>query len=152
MTEIDQKNYVPEKEPMTRAWLLIKLNASVSDKGAVAASIYDELNKKYKKWDNVFVVRVDVVSSPENVESPFDLIAPVYTDDDFEEIGYDHDKLTRLKDIEATILELCSKEVASVQRSVVVQHVPDPSWKTQGYITWQEVNSPVQGPKSHRPW
>jgi hypothetical protein len=130
----------PEWEAMTRAWFLINVDGAVN-KAELAQKIYNELNEEYQDNDKIFVIRVDVVSGG------FDLVAPVYTDDDYENHP---DELTKLDEIEAYIENL--PEVTGLTRTVVVTHVPDPSWDTEGFITYQEARNPARGKRSHRPW
>lgn len=155
-------------EPMTRAWLLIKLKDDVENipynekycpnlknpvpdnvpdhpNRALAKRIFEYFARKYPWEGKNYVIRVDVVSG----SGPYDLIAPVYTADDY--CYYrESNETPELDDIEAYISSL--DEVLHVHRSVVDQHVPDPSWDTAGFITYQEERSPKRGPTSHRPW
>ena len=115
----------PQWEPITRAWLLIKVSAD--SKTELAHQIFDLNNtliKKYNK-EKVHIVRADIVCGP------YDLVVPIYTE-----------HLSELEKIKEHIRNLPG--VSELDTALVVEHVPFQTWDTKGYLTYQELVDPVQ--------
>ncbi len=108
-------------EPITRAWLMIKVGDVKKVK--IAENIF-ALNERFRDFPKIHIVRADVVSGP------YDIVVPVYTE-----------YLSELEELKEIIKSLLPKD-SEMDTALVIQHVPFQTWNTKGYVTYQELQDP----------